>query len=556
MTAARGALLACAAFMLMATAARYLDRPFRFDEADFALMAREGILRHGVPAIPPGEQRSLAAVERAGPSETRYGMWHPPLYMYSLAAAAAILPPTNWSLRLAGLLFLLATLLVAWRLTARLAPELPRITRAIPLAIALLSPLVVEAALFLDIDGTVLCTALLLFLERWLAWRDRLTAPRVAALAALFALSLGAKLTTPFLALAAAAFHALLDERRTRLTAALVVAGAAGTALFGAAYLAYCAAADYPAGYMFDLYGTRRDQIGSGTSAAALALAVRWNLTWISPALVLLIALYAGVRSGALLRGGKPEDADILWIFAAINAVLYVGVAAYWGKYTAPAALAGALGAGIWLARAWTRGRIARPGAMTAVLAALGMLTAAMVSPRVRLGPAVPSLEAALLDPRNLSAFVMLAGAGLIALAARRFIEAPTRALCAGFALACALAVTSVIDQARVVFSAADNGPLRAGTERGFDALVRRLNTLEDAPLILAPKEIGYYYRGRSYPLETAAARGAEAVARLSARPDIRIVIDALERPVIAGPNGVPGADLEQVGTFRVYVKR
>jgi hypothetical protein len=373
-------------------------------------------------------------------------------------------------------------------------------------------------------------------------------------LAALFALALGAKLTTPFLALAAAALHALLDERRARQIGALVIVGAAGTALFGAAYLAYCAAFDYPAGYMFELYGTRGDQVG-GTSAAARALAVRWNLTWISPALVLLIALYAGVRSRALLRGGKPENADLLWIFAAINAVLYVGVAAFWGKYAAPAALAGALGAGIWLARNWTHIRITRPGTLAGALAALGVLTAVLVSPRVRVGTAAPSLDAAFLDPRNLALLVMLAGAGLIALSARRVIEAPARALCAGFALACALAVTSVIDQARVVFSPADNGPLRAGTERGFDALVRRLNALEDAPVILAPKEIGYYYRGRSYPLEAAAARGGDAVARLSARPEVRIVIDTIERPVVAG-SGVSGAEMEQVGTFRVYVKR
>ncbi|HEX6322906.1 MAG TPA: hypothetical protein VFZ36_04205, partial [Vicinamibacterales bacterium] len=397
--------------------------------------------------------------------------------------------------------------------------------------------------------------AVLLFLERWLALRDRLTAPRVALLAALFALSLGAKLTTPFLALAAAFLHALLDERRARLAAALVMIGAAGTALFAAAYLGYCAAADYPAGYMFDLYGTRGEQV-SQKSAAAWALAARWNLTWVSPALVLLIALHAGARSLALVRGERTEAADLLWIFAAINAALYIGLAAVWGKYMAPAALAGALGAGLWLARAWARIRIVRPVWLAAALAALGALTAVMASPRVRVGAAAPSLDAAMRDPRNLAALVMLAGAVLLALAARRFIEAPARAVRAGFALACALAVTSVIDQARVVFSPADNGPLRAGTEMGFDALVRRLNALEDAPVILAPKEIGYYYRGRFYPLEAAAARGPGTVARLSARPEVRIVIDTIERPVIAGPDGVPGSDLEQVGTFRVYVKR
>jgi hypothetical protein len=277
---------------------------------------------------------------------------------------------------------------------------------------------------------------------------------------------------------------------------------------------------------------------------------------WISPALVLLMAVYAGERARSLVQSRRADGADLLWIFAAISALLYIGLAAYWGKYLAPAALAGALGAGIWLARDVAKISIARPRGLAVMVALLGVIAVAAASPRVRVGPVEPTLDAALRDPRNLALVLQVAGMAALALAASRVIRAPTRALAAGVTLAGALAVTSVIDQSRVIFSTADNGPLRAGTEQGFDALMRRLNGLEEAPAILAPKEIGYYYRGRSYPLETIATRGREAILEVAHRPDVRIVIDTREWPAIAGQDPVPGADLEEIGTFRLFVKR
>ncbi|MDQ3171532.1 MAG: glycosyltransferase family 39 protein [Acidobacteriota bacterium] len=556
MRAWRAALLACATFMLAATSAQYINRPFRFDEAEFALIVRDGILRHGVPAIPAAERRVLPIKPAVEPAEPHLGMWHPPLYMYALAAAAMVTPADNWGLRAVGLIALLASVALAWRIARRLLPGVPRTAVALAAAAPLLSPLVIESALLIDIDGTVLMPLLLLFFERWLAWRDDLTPRRVALLSAIVAVSLTAKLTTPFIALAAAALHAMLDQGRVRRVGALVIAGAAGTAVFAAAYMTYCIATGYPAGFMFDLYGLRADEMGGGRKLADFALSLRWNTAWISPLLILLIVLHGGTRAWALIRRRESEPADLLWIFAAISAAAYIGVAAYWGKYMAPAVMAGVLGAGIWLARHCDGFVFRRPVLFAAAIAAAAVTSAMLVSPRANDGIVRSTIDAALRDPRNLALAVLLAMGVAIAIVAPRLLGARGRALAAGVALLTAAGATAVIEQSRVVFSRAENGPLRAGPGEGFDELMQRLNSLEGSPIILAPKEVGYYYRGRSYPLEYIAYHGDEAVARLGRREEVRVLVDTVLRPYIADPLAIADRNVEQIGTYRLYFKR
>lgn len=556
MSAARAAILAAAVFMVVATSARYLDRPLRFDEAEFARMARDGVLRHGVPMIPPADQRWIRHDPRIETALPRYGMWHPPLYMYTLAAAAAVTPPANWPLRGAGLFCLLASLVLAWRLVDVLAPDLPRGLRAVPLALALLSPLVVEGALFIDIDGTVMPVVILLFLERWLAWRRDLTVPRIAVLGALFALCLSAKMTTPILAVTAMGAHLLLEDRRWRSLASLVAIALTGMFIFAAAYLGYCAATGYPAGYMLELYGARGGALAA-KPAALRALALRWNLAWISPALAVLLLLHGAERAWTLVRGLRRADgADLLWMFAALNAMAYVLTAAYWGKYMAPGTMVGALGAGTWIARGWRASHVTRPIALATTLAGLACLAAALASPREQIAALPASFEAGWADPRTAAVLLLALSAGAIALASRWMIQAPSRAAAAAIALVFCVGLTSVIEQARVIFSSADNGPLRAGQERGFAQVVERLNALGDQVIILAPKDVGFYYRGRSFTLEDARNRGAQAALEIAARPEVRVIVDTIQRPMIPDPARVPPAAVEEIGTFRLYVKR
>ena len=81
-------------------------------------------------------------------------------------------------------------------------------------------------------------------------------------------------------------------------------------------------------------------------------------------------------------------------------------------------------------------------------------------------------------------------------------------------------------------------------------------NNLEGLPLILAPKEVGYYYRGRSYPLEYVAYHGDEAVARLGRRDEVRVLVDMALRPYISDPQAIADGAVEQIGTYRLNFKR
>lgn len=554
MTLLRHVVVAAAAFMLLATSVQYLDRPFRADEADFAAMAREGILVHGVPTIPGPGARSRLIDPDTGEPRAREGMWHPPLYLYTLAGAAWVLPPANWALRGVGLICLLASLLIGWRIVARLAPGLPPSLRAVPVALTLLVPMTVESALFIDIDGTLLLPAVLLLLERWLAWRDHLTFPRAAGLALILAASLAAKLTTPVLAVTAMFVHALAGPRRRRLAPAVAAIVAAGAAVFAAMYATYCAVADYPVTFMLDLYGTRASQFGLKTWAE-YALAVRWHLAWASPAFVLLVLIFIADRARGIARTRAAEGIDLLWMFTAIAAGAYIGVAAYWGKYMAPAAFAGALGAGLWMVLVWQRMAVRRRGALGAVLASFAVALALMPLSRLRVGPAARSVEDLLADPRTFTLLALVAGVGAVALAASRLIAAPSRALAAGAAVACVLAVTAVVEQSRVVFARADNGPLRSGVDQGFNALIARLHALDASAAILAPKEVGYYYRGASYPLEAVGYGGDAAIVRVARQPDVRAIVDTREGPARAVRDALDGLTVEQIGSFLLYVK-
>ena len=130
------------------------------------------------------------------------------------------------------------------------------------------------------------------------------------------------------------------------------------------------------------------------------------------------------------------------------------------------------------------------------------------------------------------------------------------RALAAAFALLIAAAGTAIVEKTRVVFAHAENGPLRAGPGHGFDELIQRLNSLEGLPIVLAPKDVGYYYRGRSYAIEHVAYLGGEAVTRLGRRDEVRVLVDTAVRPYVADPRSIADGPVEHAGTYRLYFKR
>ena len=552
---------AVALVVVVCTVVRYINSPLRFDETDWPPEVG-GILMHGVPRLTLEEDRRLDW-PRPAPAGMHYGMWHPPLYEYTLAAARRIAGDHNWTYRSVGVVCLLLTVLIAWRIVADLLPHAPPLLCAMPISLALLSPLVTDVSLFLDIDNTVLAPIMLFILWRFLRARD-VAAPRtVLVLSLLMTLALTAKLTTPVVLWGSLGLYALLGSDRWRRVAAVAAIGLISAALFTVAYWAYCRAFSYPPEFMAAAtYGSKRSLYTSVKSLAAILFAVRWHIVWLSPLLTVLFASVTWTRLQRYWRVRQPEPIDLLVIFAAAVFGVYALVGAMWGKYAMPGAFVAVLVIGIALAPGWAAMRVARARGLVLSIAVVMLGAAWLVVPYVRLpnyGVHAATIWGAVLDPRNVSAAVSVLVALTVGVSARWWLSAPTRRAGAALAIAMCFVATSVVVTGRVLSPRDDRGPLRPISDRGFTATVAYLNrTAPDGAVILALKDLGYYYRGGYYPLEWLVGHyGDDGVRRVAARPDVAMVVDSATYPTVdPSVYADPAAHVEVIGDYRVYVKR
>jgi hypothetical protein len=117
------------------------------------------------------------------------------------------------------------------------------------------------------------------------------------------------------------------------------------------------------------------------------------------------------------------------------------------------------------------------------------------------------------------------------------------------------LLIANPIDVAKLAVIAPGSSPYRAYAEPGFDATVAFLNaSLSGHPgeVILAPKDIGFYFQGRHYGMEDAVDVGD-----ISTRPNVRYVVDSTLYPTVAGLDGVMRdrslREVKHIGAFVVY---
>src|SRR5262249_29155956 len=144
-----------AGLTMVLTVSRLISSPPRFDEADFAAQV-SGIERHGVPKLLYSEDARLFPAPYYG-YDAHYGMWHPPVYLYSLAGSAMLFGNSIFVLRAVGLIWFGLSLLLVWRISQLLIDKShSSLVRAVPLALVSLTPLLAEGSLYLDIDNTSL----------------------------------------------------------------------------------------------------------------------------------------------------------------------------------------------------------------------------------------------------------------------------------------------------------------------------------------------------------------------------------------------------------------
>lgn len=524
------------------TLVRYLGSPLRFDEVEWPAQA-EGILLHGVPKLLFAEERIVWDHGYYG-YDAHYGMWHPPAYLYSLAAAGRLLGFSSAAMRAVGLAWFLLSLALGLAIAGALVPpERRRTARLAALGLVLLCPLLAQGSLFLDIDNTCLASFLLLF--AWLfVRRPESTSPlRTLLLALAFGLALWSKLTTPLLALGAVFLFHLLDRRPGRAFGQTLAVGGLGGLLFAGSYLAYCRLLDYPARFMLDIsYWGKRDAYSHFHSLWSALRSLRWHVVWISPALTLVLAATAWLRAREWRRTRRVEAVDFLVLFALLTLVVYVPWGGLIGKYAFPGVFAGLLAAAVELARRLPELAQTRPRLLAVLGAALLAVHLAAV-PALEVRPAAPrSLFPggydSLFDLRNLALAGSLAAFALFAAVARRGVEGGSRggralALAAVYALA-----VNPVDAVKLALPADDRAPLRPFEDRGFEPLVQRLDAeLAADAVILAPKDVGWSLRCRYYPIEDVVGfEGAPRLLVLAASGRVVAVVDSDLYPLLPDP--------------------
>lgn len=544
------------------TFARYMNAPLRADESDWPEQVK-AIAVHGVPRLSFEEARLQHNGSYYGYG-AYYGMWHPPLYHYTLTAAYLLGGDRDWIYRSVGAILLVGSLLALFGLARREA-GVEGLAQWLPVAIPLLLPLVVEGSLFVDIDNTTLMFTMAMTLRRFFRPGDPYSPLRTIELAAWFCLALMSKLTTPVVLMGALGLYALIGRRPVRGVLSIAAASAAAAGAFAFLYWTYCAAFDYPLWFMFDVnYLGKRNLYSSIKRLPDILFAIRWHAVWATAIFWILLGSVTLRRIARYARRREPEPVDLLLIFSWATFACYAVIGAMWGKYTVPAALFGGVAVGIELARAWGGIELERPRAFKLALAGLAIVASVLPVPYSRLPSTERTADFArqVLDPRNVSAGVVGALAGGIAfMGARRWIRAATRVQAAEVALAASLAVVAMVTVPRVMLSTDDRGPFRPYRERGFRETAAYLNahaTAADA--IMGEKEFARYFHGRVFHLgRLLATPGPAGTLDLARRPDVRFIVDSATYPDVLEPGFFDALDIarvESIGDFRIYVKR
>jgi 4-amino-4-deoxy-L-arabinose transferase-like glycosyltransferase len=348
-------LLALAVWLHLSFVLPQLAKPFVYDEVAFALVG-EGVAATGRPYADLGHigQSGLWGIEGDPNERFGWGLWHPPLYAYVLGLSFSTFGVSEWSARLVGVVCNLGAAAFVFLATRRLLRD--RSAKGLPLGWAgiaallyLTSPLVVQSALLLDIDGTVL--VLLLSILTYLSLRliqadsQRAWLWWLGLTVAVFALSLWAKMTSPWAFPVALLGFRMLGRSPWRPWRGIVEVAAlagGGTVLFLATWWLACSITGMSFEMPFQvLWSEFHDAAGSSSAWRSnphiLAELVAYVTLWISPYLLGLFLFAAVWRVGALFVSRPAfvlQPVDVVLAAGGGLALLYLlKLAASFPKY-------------------------------------------------------------------------------------------------------------------------------------------------------------------------------------------------------------------------------
>lgn len=262
-----------------------ISKHYVIDDATFPYAA-SGILKTVTPYFYNGEFR---------PNDL--GLWHPPLYVYSLAFNMMVFGESPASVRFFGLLAIATTSYICFKTLGLLFPNNNLEVFSVFLLLFLLNPLVIAGALTPDIDGTLgmVATALVFYLSLNLIKKDFSRHQVVLAIFTLifcwytkFTITI---LLSPILFLAAL----IAPTNRIRKMILVVASTVFGFCFFFLTYTIFCRLLNMPSSFLFDYFKSGLKRTSSGNSRIS-SLFERLSLSgqlfyWINPFYIALTFL-------------------------------------------------------------------------------------------------------------------------------------------------------------------------------------------------------------------------------------------------------------------------
>ncbi|MBF0216289.1 MAG: glycosyltransferase [Candidatus Omnitrophica bacterium] len=290
-----------------------IAKPFNLDETDFAIAAQSVIKDPAIFSKDPD-----------------IGLWHPPVYIYSLALAFKMFGENTVVARglgvlyyFLGFIFLLLTCRELFK-----GKEFYLIT-LIAGAFYLINPILIQYSMLIDIDGGLLMLSTIAFAYFFIRYNNEgMTVRKLVFLGVLIGCMLLIKFTTPPL-IAPAIFLFYLSRRdyKGALINTFLIFIIGSTLAFSLWYI-YCLIFHvdmlFPIHYTFS---TKMSQGGLGLSAnkvGMVLISLVFFIKWVSPAFVILMAGSALARVRTCVLNKISGNIDFLLMLGSLVFVFYL----------------------------------------------------------------------------------------------------------------------------------------------------------------------------------------------------------------------------------------
>jgi hypothetical protein len=490
-----------------------LNAPLRWDETEWPAQAN-AILKRAVPKVLFSESPFIyhpkAWLMRYGAD---YGLWHPPLYLYSLAVFIGLLGNTIAAVRFFGLFMGLLTLGVVIFTVRHFAQErgwpesLARRAAFISGMIIAVNPFYVHGTLFIDIDNTILMFLVMLYLLLFIFVEKFPTGKNLFLLGLVTFFLFWTKLTTPPLLIISGAFYCIL-RRRWKLLLKLCGVAVISAVVFLLSWIIYCRVFKIPVSFFFDYTYFGRTSEFLVLNLYKILTATRFNIVMISLPLAALGLLFFIRRVIAWKRRGFfAETQDIFWLMAAVLFFFYSFFWTNFGKYTIIIVPVLAIPIGLSVAGILDRAKKKFSIRFWVIIGLAALLYYWLIVPDIIIGPfrqlCPTNLTMAMADPRVLR--YCLASIPIFLAFCMPYFRRRDYGVAGSMAiyLLVILFPANVVQNIAMFHRCMESNILTPSETSGFMDTVRFVNeNLLPHDKLLAPKEFAYYlYRGKVIPI-------------------------------------------------------